>query len=71
MSELNEFQKFHNEMRRLTNPRMFYPSVDENGRRTPPYIRPKRDGEIKGKLNIRIAKRARIKLLKESQCQNN
>ncbi len=33
-------------------------------RRSATYVRPKRDGEIKGKLNIKAAKRARVKAWK-------
>lgn len=31
------------------------------------YVRPKVEGEIKGKLNIKYAKRQRVKALKETQ----
>jgi hypothetical protein len=33
-------------------------------RRSATYVRPKREGEIKGKLNIKAAKRARVKAWK-------
>jgi hypothetical protein len=36
--------------------------VDEN--EVPYYMRPKREGEIKGKANIKAAKRERVKALK-------
>lgn len=31
------------------------------------YVRPKRDGEIKGKLNLKFAKRQRVKAMKAAQ----
>ncbi len=65
----NEFRQFHDEMRRLTNPRMFYPSlVEKDGEvyKNPPYVRPKSGTEVRGKLNQRIVRRAKVKALKEA-----
>lgn len=58
---INEFRQFHNEMRQLNKPRMFYSTL-QNKRR--PYVRERTGNEIEGKKNIRAAKRARVKLLK-------
>lgn len=62
MTQKNQFQLFHDSMRALCQPREFYKS-------RAPYIRPKNPDEIKGKKNIRAAKRARVRLMKEAQAK--
>lgn len=73
---MNEFQQFHNEMRKLTNPRMFYPTflTNEQGKyigKQPPYARSKNPNEIKGKKNIRYAKRLKVRIWKEQNEGSN
>lgn len=69
----NEFQEFHDEMRKLSRPKMFYPIYDETtnrfvkGHPSVPYVRPVNPGEIKGKRNIRFAKRERVRAMKAAQ----
>jgi hypothetical protein len=59
----SDFAIWNNELKALCRPRMFYPTFF-NGVKNPPYARPRFVGEIKGKMNIKAAKRARVKALK-------
>jgi hypothetical protein len=67
MEEKNEFQQFHDSMRRYKR-RVF---VDPKKNSRKPYVRPKRDGEVTGKLNLKRAKRERVKAMKAAQANGN
>lgn len=61
IEEKNEFQEYHDNMRRYR--RRAFVNPDRNKDHTT-YVRPKRDGEVKGKKNKRAAKRARVREMK-------
>jgi hypothetical protein len=59
----SEFEKFHDSFRHRSYP--FYNS-SKNGQ----FLRERLPGEVRGKLARRIAKRAKVKLLKAKQTDN-
>lgn len=58
----NAFRQFHNELRKTRIPRMFWDS-----RKRGTYRRERLPNEIRGKLNLKRAKRERVRKMKEAQ----